>query len=83
MSSRLRIRVPAKKPRSWGVTLIQSRGKLLGYVEASEQKAAELEAAKALEPVPNEVQPSSNSLGRWLTVSRQQERWPNERLIEI
>jgi hypothetical protein len=47
MSSRSRIRVPPKKTRSWGITLIQSGGKFLGYVEASDQKAAEIEAAKA------------------------------------
>jgi hypothetical protein len=47
MSSRSRIRVPAKKPRSWAVTLIRNRGVLLGYVEAPDQKAAELVAAKA------------------------------------
>jgi hypothetical protein len=47
MSSRSRIRVPAKKPRSWAVTLIKNRGVLLGFVEAPDQKAAELAAAKA------------------------------------
>ena len=47
MSSRSRIKVPAKKPRSWAVTLIKSRGVLLGYVEAPNPKAAELVAAKA------------------------------------
>jgi hypothetical protein len=47
MSSRSRIRVPAKKPRSWAVTLIKNRGMLLGFVEAPDQKAAELVAAKA------------------------------------
>jgi hypothetical protein len=46
MSPRSRIRVPAKKPRSWGVTLVQSRGKFLGYVGAPDQNAAELEAAR-------------------------------------
>jgi hypothetical protein len=44
---RSRIRVPAKKPCSWGITLIQCRGKFLGYVEAPDQKAAEVEAARA------------------------------------
>jgi len=47
MSSRSRIRVPAKKPRSWAVTLIKNRGVFLGFVEAPDQKAAELMAAKA------------------------------------
>ena len=47
MSSRSRIKVPAKKPRSWAITLIKSRGVLLGYVEALDEKAAELAAAKA------------------------------------
>jgi hypothetical protein len=46
MSSRSRIRVPAKKPRSWAVTLIKNRGVLLGFVEAPDEKAAELVAAK-------------------------------------
>ena len=46
-SLRSRIRVSAKKPRSWAVTLIRNRGVLLGYVEAPDQKAAELVAAKA------------------------------------
>jgi hypothetical protein len=41
-SLRSRIRVPAKKPRSWAVTLIKNR-----FVEAPDQKAAELVAAKA------------------------------------
>jgi hypothetical protein len=45
---RSRIRAPAKKqPRSWAVTLIKNRGVFLGYVEAPDQKAAELMAAKA------------------------------------
>jgi hypothetical protein len=44
---RSRVRLPAEKPRSWGITLIQSRGKFLGYVEAPDQKAAEVEAARA------------------------------------
>ena len=47
MSSRSRIKVPAKKPRSWAITLIKSWGVLLGYVEALDEKAAELAAAKA------------------------------------
>ena len=46
-SLRSRIRVPAKKPRSWAITLIKNRGVLLGFVEAPDQKAAELVAAKA------------------------------------
>jgi hypothetical protein len=45
MSSRSRIK--AEKARSWAVTLIKNRGVLLGYVEAPDQKAAELVAAKA------------------------------------
>ena len=45
---RSRIREPAKKqPRSWAVTLIKNRGVFLGYVEAPDEKAAELMAAKA------------------------------------
>ena len=44
---RSRIRVPAKKqPRSWAVALIKNRGVFLGFVEAPDQKAAELMAAK-------------------------------------
>jgi hypothetical protein len=39
---RSRIKVPAKKPRSWAVTLIKNRGILLGYVEAPDEKAAEM-----------------------------------------
>ena len=46
MSSRSRIKVPAKKPRSWAITLIKNRGVLLGYVEAPDEKTAELAAAK-------------------------------------
>jgi hypothetical protein len=46
-SLRSRIRVPAKKqPRSWAVALIKNRGVFLGFVEAPDQKAAELMAAK-------------------------------------
>jgi hypothetical protein len=44
MSWRSRIKVPAKKPRSWAITLIKNRGVLLGYVEAPDAEAAELEA---------------------------------------
>ena len=45
---RSRIRAPAKKqPRSWAVTLIKNRGVFLGYVEAPDEKAAGLMAAKA------------------------------------
>ena len=44
---RSRIWVPAKKPRNWAVTLIKNRGVFLGFVEAPDQKAAELMAAKA------------------------------------
>jgi hypothetical protein len=47
MSSRSRVRVPTKKPLSWAVTLMKNRGVLLGFVEAPDQKAAELMAAKA------------------------------------
>jgi hypothetical protein len=43
---RSRIRVPAKKPRSWAVTLIKNRGVFLGFVEAPDQKAAALVAGK-------------------------------------
>jgi len=46
MSSRSRIKVPAKKPRSWAVTLIRNRGYFLGWVDAPSEKAAELLAAK-------------------------------------
>jgi hypothetical protein len=45
MSSRSRIK--AEKARSWAVTLIKNRGVLLGYVEAPDEKAAELVAAKS------------------------------------
>jgi hypothetical protein len=41
------LRIKAEKARSWAVTLIKNRGVLLGYVEAPDQKAAELVAAKA------------------------------------
>jgi hypothetical protein len=44
MSSRSRIRVPAKKPRNWAVTLIKNRAVLLGYIEAPDAEAAELMA---------------------------------------
>ena len=37
----------AKPSRSWAVTLIKNRGVFLGFVEAPDQKAAELAAAKA------------------------------------
>ena len=47
MSSRSRIKVPAKKPRRWAITLIKNRGVLLGYVEAPDEKAAEHAAARA------------------------------------
>jgi hypothetical protein len=46
MSARSRIKVPAKKPRSWAVTLIKNRGVYLGIVEAPDEKTAELAAAK-------------------------------------
>jgi hypothetical protein len=48
--SSLRSRTKAKtstQVRSWGVTLIRSRGHFLGWVEAPDQKAAEVMAAKA------------------------------------
>jgi hypothetical protein len=35
---RSRIRVPAKKPRSWAVTLIRNRDVFFGFVEAPDQK---------------------------------------------
>jgi hypothetical protein len=38
------IKVPAKNPRRWAITLIKNRGVLLGYVEAPDEKAAELAA---------------------------------------
>ena len=47
MSLRSRIKVPAKKTRSWHVTLIKNRGVFLGCVEAPDPNAAELAAAKA------------------------------------
>jgi hypothetical protein len=46
MSLRSRIKVPAKKPRSWAVTLIKNRGVYLGIVEAPDEKTAELAASK-------------------------------------
>ena len=46
-SLRSRIRVPAKKPRSWAVTLIKNRGVFFGLCRGADQKAAELMAAKA------------------------------------
>jgi hypothetical protein len=39
------LRIKAEKARSWAVTLIKNRG--LGYVEAPDEKAAELVAAKS------------------------------------
>ncbi|MEA3069509.1 MAG: hypothetical protein QOD29_955, partial [Alphaproteobacteria bacterium] len=39
--------VPAKKPRSWAVTLIKNRGVFFGLCRGADQKAAELMAAKA------------------------------------
>ena len=49
LRSRVRAKSTAKAPpvRSWAVTLIKNRGVLLGFVEAPDQKAAELAAAKA------------------------------------
>jgi hypothetical protein len=48
MALRSRIRVPAKKPRSWAVTLIKNRGVLLGFVEAPDQKAARARGGESL-----------------------------------
>jgi hypothetical protein len=42
MSLRSCVKVAAKKPRSWAITLIKNMGVLLGYVEAPDEKAAEL-----------------------------------------
>jgi hypothetical protein len=36
-----------KQPRSWAVTLIKNRSVFLSFVEALDEKAAELMAAKA------------------------------------
>jgi hypothetical protein len=47
LRSRTKATAKAKPSRSWAVTLIKNRGVLLGYVEAPDQKAAELVAAKA------------------------------------
>ena len=46
MSLRSRIKVPSKKPRTWGVSLIRSRAR---FVEAPDAKAAELAAVKQFE----------------------------------
>jgi hypothetical protein len=46
-SLRSRIRVPSKKLRTWAVTLIRNRGLLVGFVEARDERAAELAAAIA------------------------------------
>jgi hypothetical protein len=45
--ARTKATAKAKPSRSWAVTLIKNRGVLLGFVEAPDQKAAELAAAKA------------------------------------
>jgi hypothetical protein len=45
--ARTKATAKAKPSRSWAVTLIKNRGVLLGFVEAPDQKAAELGAAKA------------------------------------
>jgi hypothetical protein len=49
LRSRVRAKSTAKEPpvRSWAVTLIKNRGVFLGFVEAPNEKAAELVAAKA------------------------------------
>jgi N-acyl-D-aspartate/D-glutamate deacylase len=47
LRSRTKATATAKPSRSWAVTLIKNRGVLLGFVEAPDQKAAELAAAKA------------------------------------
>ncbi len=52
MSSRSRARKMASKtrpasPRTWGATLIRSRGQFLGYVEDAVAKAAEAAAMRA------------------------------------
>jgi hypothetical protein len=49
LRSRVRAKSTAKGPpvRSWAVTLIKNRGVFLGVVEAPDEKAAELMAAKA------------------------------------
>jgi hypothetical protein len=39
--------VPSKKLRTWAVTLIRNRGLLVGFVEARDERAAELAAAIA------------------------------------
>ena len=46
LRSRTKATAKAKPSRSWAVTLIK-KGVLLGFVEAPDQKAAELAAAKA------------------------------------
>ena len=49
LRSRIGAKSTAKAPlvRSWAITLIKNRGVFLGFVEAPDQKAAELVAAKA------------------------------------
>jgi hypothetical protein len=47
LRSRTKATAKAKPSRSWAVTLIKNRGVLLGFVEAPDQKASELAAAKA------------------------------------
>jgi hypothetical protein len=40
---------PAKKIHTWEITLIRERGKLLGHVDAPDEKAAIEEAIKVFE----------------------------------
>ena len=47
LRSRTKAKAKAKPPRSWAITLIKNRGVFLGFVEAPDEKAAELMAAKA------------------------------------
>ena len=47
LRSRTKATAKAEPSRSWAVTLIKNRGVLLGFVEAPDQKASELAAAKA------------------------------------
>jgi hypothetical protein len=49
MPLRPRIKVPSKKPRTWGMSVIRSRAHFLGFVEAPDAKAAELAAVKQFE----------------------------------
>jgi hypothetical protein len=47
MSSRSRIKVPAKKPRSWAVTLIKNRGAFLGLSRRRIRRRPRLAAVRA------------------------------------